>query len=141
MMQPTAVPATVDQLRAELEAVRAAERQAWRLIESTTAGLFIVQAGRLRYVNPALEVLTDYTAAELLAGDALRFIHPDQLAAMQQLQAARQRGQTAPRSYETRFITRHGDERWAEVMVTPTQFEDQPALLGTVTDIRGARRP
>lgn len=87
---------TIDQLRIELAAARAAERQAWRLIESTTAGLFIVQAGRLRYVNPALEVLTDYTAAELLAGDALRFIHPDQLAAMQQLQAARQRGQTAP---------------------------------------------
>ena len=131
---------TIDQLRIELAAARAAERQAWRLIESTTAGLVIVQAGRLRYVNPALEVLTDYTAAELLAGDALRFIHPDQLAAMQQLQAARQRGQTAPLSYETRFITRHGDERWAEVMVTPTQFEDQPALLGTVTDITERRR-
>lgn len=99
------------------------------------AAAFIFQGNAMRYVNPAGEAMTGYTAREILAMDFWDVIHPDHREFVRQRGLARQQGDTAPWHYEVKLLHRTGEARWVEFSAGLIEFEGQPAVLGTAIDI------
>jgi PAS domain S-box-containing protein len=89
----------------------------------------------MRYVNPAGEAMTGYTAKEILAMEFWEVIHPDHREFIRQRGLARQEGEAMPWHYEVKLLHRSGEPRWVEFSAGIIEYEGQPAVLGTAIDI------
>jgi PAS domain S-box-containing protein len=105
------------------------------LAETLDAAIFIFQNGRVVYANPSAARLTGYSRDELLELDPFELAHPDERAAARARVEARRRGEPVPPRYETKFVTKGGEARWAEASVTVTRYRGAPATLITYTDV------
>ena len=129
----------IERSRAE-QARRESEELFRSLTETVSASIFIYQGEGFTYFNSACERLTGYTRQELMAMGTFDLIHPDCREAVIQISLARRRGEAAPDRYETRIMTRNGEERWVELAATSIRFRGQPAVLSTAFDITGRKR-
>ncbi|HTY91449.1 MAG TPA: PAS domain S-box protein [Methanocella sp.] len=105
------------------------------LAETTSSAIFIYQNRRFIYVNPAMCHITGYSKEELFAMDFLGWIHPDFQETVRSYGHARRLGRPAPRSYEIKFITKGGEERWAELTPGLIEYRGKPSTLVTAVDI------
>ncbi len=104
------------------------------LANSSQVGIYIVQDGKFRFVNPQGQKYTGFSQDELLGMDSLRLIHPEDRkmtreSAIKMLQGER----SSP--YEYRLITKDGKVKWFVEKVTPTQYGGERATLGSYMDI------
>jgi len=125
-------------VKAEL-ALRESEQKFRLLADSTSTAIFIYQGSKFRYVNPACERLSGYTAAELLAMDFWEIVHPDFRELVRARGFARQAGESVPNRYEFQIVTKAGEARWVDFTATLIEYEGQPAGLGTAYDITDAK--
>src|SRR6185312_12688404 len=106
------------------------------LAETTSTAIFVFHADRLLYVNPACEVLTGYSAEELLERQPWDFAAPEIQTALRDRALARLRGEAVPERYEARIVTKDGRERWLDLTSALIQLDDgQAAALATAIDI------
>ncbi len=107
------------------------------LAESTSTSIFVYQADRVLYVNPACEELTGYSSAELLAMAPWEVAEPEAQPVLRERIAARLRGDpSVPDRFETRILTKDGRERWFDVTSATVALEGgEPIALQTAIDI------
>ena len=91
-------------------------------------------------MNPAATVISGYTQAELLKMNFWDTVHPDFQEIVRERGLTRQQGIPAPSRYEVKFITKSGEERWAEINATFIEFKGRPAKLGITFDITERKR-
>jgi PAS domain S-box-containing protein len=130
-----AVARDITERRRAEEALRTAEAKYRGLVEQSLMGVYILQGGRLVYLNPKGADLLGYTQQELLdARNAFVFIHQqDRLFVIEQIAKL---GHGVPSVHLTARGTRkNGDIIQAEAFCAVTEFMGQPAILATVTDI------
>ena len=99
--------------RAE-EALRQSENHYRAIFETTGTAMFIIEKDTtISHVNTNFEELSGYSGQEVEGKKSWgEFIHPDDLVWMKEYHyLRRQNSDAAPRHYEFRFITRHGEER------------------------------
>lgn len=126
--------------RVEAErALRESEEKFRLLADSMSMAIFICQGSKFRYVNPACERLSGYTAAELLEMDFWELVHPDFRELVRTRGFARQAGEAVPNRYEFQIVTKAGDVRWVDFTGTLIEFEGRPAGMGTAYDITEAK--
>ncbi|MBK8901663.1 MAG: PAS domain S-box protein [Anaerolineaceae bacterium] len=108
------------------------------LVEQSPQGMAMIQAFHLVYTNPMLSQITGYTAEELqaLTVEMVKTTFPaaDLPQAWQQLVQSLETGLLEPR-LELCFRHKDGTTRWAETQATAVQFQGQPTILATCTDI------
>jgi diguanylate cyclase (GGDEF)-like protein/PAS domain S-box-containing protein len=110
------------------------------LAESTATAVFVYQADRVVYVNPACSELTGYTTAELLAMPPWGIVAPEFEALLRERINARMRGEAVPSRYELRIFTKDGRERWFDLTAATVEMEDgERAALATAVDITERR--
>lgn len=120
------------------EALRQSEAGLRTVIDAIVASAFIVQDGRLVYVNEACERLMGYTQAELLEIDVWKTVHPESLARLQKHYKEYLGGTpaaTATPNYEVQLLTKDGGERWVDFTVGFIELAGRPAIMGTAYDI------
>ncbi len=107
------------------------------LAESTSTSIFVYQADRVLYVNPACEVLTGYSAGELLAMAPWEIAAPDLQPMLRERVQARLRGDAGvPNRFEVRILTKDGRERWFDVTsATIALGSGEPVALQTAVDV------
>ncbi|BAI62856.1 putative histidine kinase [Methanocella paludicola SANAE] len=110
------------------------------LAETTSSAIFIYQKGRFRYVNPATCRITGYSEEELLTMNFWDWVHPDYQELVKRNGRARRHGQLSPPRYEIKFVTRGGEERWAELTPGLIEYNKRPAILVTAVDITDRKR-
>lgn len=108
----------------------------FRVVAETASCAFLIyQGNHLRYVNPATEQITGYSYEELLQMPFWELAHPDYRDLVRQRGLARQRGESVPRRYEIKIVTKNGEERWVDVTGGAAYLNGQAAALATAYDI------
>jgi len=103
------------------------------LAEGSLAAVFIVQDGKICFINAAVASL-GYSAEELIGRHPDTMIHPEDREMAKKMGGEMLRGEhTTP--YEFRTVTKQGQIRWLMQIVSPILFEERPAILGNAIDV------
>ncbi|HEX2204133.1 MAG TPA: ATP-binding protein [Longimicrobium sp.] len=134
--------AEVERRRAETRAARTTavlrETEAWfrSLVEQTIAGIYVIQDGRFRYVNPRFAEAFGMRQEDFYApGALLRVVHPDDVARVEENIRRRLEGELLTLRYAFRGIRADGRELFLEVHGSRAEMEGRPALVGIGIDV------
>ncbi|MCD6334006.1 MAG: PAS domain S-box protein, partial [Candidatus Latescibacteria bacterium] len=116
------------------EALRESEEKYRNLVERANDGIAILQNGNLRYVNPALEAMSGYTAEELIGTRFTDHVHPDELPKVVDRYNRRMTGEAVPEIYETAILHRDGRRIDAELNAGLCTYQGKPADLVLIRD-------
>lgn len=109
-----------------------------RAVTEATVGIYVIQDGRFRYVNPEFERITGYPATGLIGRRAMSLVLP---ADRRQLRRNAARVIAGDRwvQYEYRIITGCGCERWLSENVSRVRSTQVQATLGACLDVTERR--
>jgi PAS domain S-box-containing protein len=122
-----------DRKRAE-EALKESEEKFRVLSELSPSAIFLYQGDKLIYANPAAMEFTGFSLGELLSKNFWDMVHPEYMELVRAYGLARQRNETVPARYEVRYLTKNGQERWAEFTAGMIEYKGKPAGIVTASD-------
>ncbi|MCR4391788.1 MAG: diguanylate cyclase [Candidatus Acetothermia bacterium] len=122
------------QAEAHREAMELLERHKL-LVENELVGIYVIQDGRLAYVNAGFCRMSGYAKEELLGRDPLELVHPEDRERVRENLARRLRGDTALPSYRFRGLRKDGSTAHVEVFAQRIAYGGQPAVQGILHDI------
>jgi diguanylate cyclase (GGDEF)-like protein/PAS domain S-box-containing protein len=109
------------------------------LLRCAGTGVYIVQNGKFRYVNPLFLGLTGYSEPELLGKYSLDLVHPeDRETVRKNAVDSLKGGSSLP--YEYRFVKKNGDIIRVLEKVTSTEYRGKRATVGSFLDITELKR-
>jgi PAS domain S-box-containing protein len=120
--------------RAE-EALRTSEEKYRLVVENAHDAIFIAQDGFLKFPNPRLTTITNYSPEELTQKPFMEFIHPDDRELVLTRHQRRLGGEKVPDTYSFRVLGKSGDVLWVELSAVLINWEGRPASLNFMRDI------
>jgi diguanylate cyclase (GGDEF)-like protein/PAS domain S-box-containing protein len=109
------------------------------LLRCAGTGVYIVQNGKFRYVNPLFLELTGYSEPELLGKYSLDLVHPeDRETVRKKAIDSLKGGGSLP--YEYRFVKKNGAIIRVLEKVTSTEYKGKRATVGSFLDITELKR-
>ncbi|MGB5105330.1 MAG: PAS domain S-box protein [Candidatus Zixiibacteriota bacterium] len=108
--------------------------------ENSLAGIWIVQDGLIKYTNPILSKLLEFTEVELAGTDPLPHFHPDDQPALQQLVTKCCCGSCPACHVEIRAISRTGIELDFEGAASYIEWDGRCAVLFNLLNITETKR-
>src|SRR4030043_2369105 len=104
------------------------------LLRCAGTGVYIVQDGKFRYVNPLFLELTGFSEPELLGKYSLDLVHfEDRETVRKKAIDSLKGGSSLP--YEYRFVKKNGEIIWVLEKVTSTEYKGKRATVGSFMDI------
>jgi PAS domain S-box-containing protein len=114
------------------EQIERSERIHRNIFENALAGIYILQDGLFRLVNPKLGEIFGCAPDALIGTPFWQLVKPDDMECVSKLE----RGKEGPAPvYESRVIRKDGGTRWIEFRTVPIEFEGRRAILGNLVDI------
>ena len=113
---------------------RRAQEMFKTLANNSPIAVYIVQDGKLQFVNSQFQHHAGVGEGELLGTDASRFVLTEDRGSVRQMAEAMLKGER-PNPYEYRFVGRGARIKWVMEQVAPIQHNGRPAVLGTFMDI------
>jgi len=122
--------------KAEL-ALRDSEARFRALVEQSMAGIYIIQNGQFRYVNPGFSEIFGYDSPQDLIGvvPAVDLVSPQDRELVLENISKRETGQVDAVHYTANGVRRDGKQIDLEVYGRPYEHEGQPAIIGILLDI------
>lgn len=106
------------------------------LAEKALVGVYIIQDGRFRYVNPALADIFGYPPQEIVGQMApADLTAPDDRDKVQERIRQRLQGELATSHYRFRGLRNDGTYIHCEVLGRRADYEGRPAIVGTLLDV------
>lgn len=105
------------------------------LTEQALVGIYLIQDGVFRYVNPMVEKITGHQVEDLIGMEVGRIIHPDDLDLFRERMRQRMSGEADDSQYVIRLLNKDRSVSTAEVFGARIDFEGRPAIYGTARDI------
>ncbi|OGO01470.1 MAG: hypothetical protein A2Y72_04915 [Chloroflexi bacterium RBG_13_53_26] len=105
----------------------------------TPTAIYVTQNATLQYVNHQFQSCTGYDKDELLGQDFLRLVIPEDRDAVTENALMMLNGESLS-PYEYRIVTKSGETRWVAGTITPIQYLEQQATLGSLTDVTERKR-
>jgi len=122
-----------------MTAIHSKDAPFYTLLDQASQAVFVVQDGKLVYLNPFTSRLSGYSAEELMARPFPAFIHPDDQAMVMDRHVRRLAGEDLPQGYPFRIIGKNGRVLWVELNATLTDWRGKPATLNFLRDISEQR--
>ena len=127
-------------LQARLQAenrLRESEEKYRLLIENAGEAIYVVQGGRLQYLNARVPEISGYAMEELLHKPVIKFVHPEDRLALLKQYRLRRLGRSGLSRLRFRIQPKSGDPRWVELNIVDIQWAGKPAVLNFLLDITG----
>ena len=129
-----------DRKRAEV-ALKEAETKFRSLVEESLVGVYIIQEGLFRYVNPKMAEIFGYAASELVDRKGLvHLVLPEDWPVVQENLRRKMAGEVSSINYEFRGVTRDNLVIHLEVFGNRTVYQGNPAVIGTLLDVTARKR-
>jgi PAS domain S-box-containing protein len=122
------------------EALKESEEKFRVLAETSPTAIFLYQGEMIVYANPATERLFGYTGDELLRMRFWDWARDDYKELVRTRGLARQEKAAVPGRYESRFVTKKGEDRWLVVSAGPIEYRGRPAGIASFLDITDSKR-
>lgn len=107
-----------------------------QLSEKAVVGIYVIQEGRLAYVNPCLAATLGYSTEEMIDRLTLRdVIHPDDVDVVINRFSQRLAGETEKEKNTYKVLKKDGSQALVEVYGQRIEYRDKPAVLGTMIDV------
>jgi PAS domain S-box-containing protein len=104
--------------------------------EGALAGVYIIQDGRFKYVNPALAQIFGYSTDELIEKvGPLELTHPDDQALVDEQLRRRLSGELEAVRYTFRGLGKDGNVIYCQVLSRGLEYRGAKAVIGTLIDI------
>ncbi|HTB51307.1 MAG TPA: PAS domain S-box protein [Ferruginibacter sp.] len=124
-----------DRKKAEEEIIEA-EAKFRDLVEKSSVGVYIIQGGKYRYVNPKFAIIFGYEQEEITDSIPVESLaHPDYMELIRDNMRKRIDGTKETVPYEIDGVKKDGDIIRLEIFGTRTQYKGEPAIIGTLSDI------
>lgn len=117
------------------EKLRESEEMFRTIAEKSFVGIYLIQDGVLKYVNPKLAEVLGYEVDELVGKNPMELIHPADREVARRNIEARIRGEVDSVNYRLRMLRKDGKTRVNEVYGSRTTYKGKPAILETLIDI------
>jgi diguanylate cyclase (GGDEF)-like protein/PAS domain S-box-containing protein len=104
------------------------------LADNSPVGVFIVQNGKFRFVNPHFERITGYSEDELLENDAMALVLAEDRKFARKQALLMLKSERMP-AYEIRVLSKTGEMKWILQSITSIQFSGKQAVLGSFVNI------
>ena len=133
----------LDDYRRRLEGLVVEESTKFRgLVEQSLVGIYILQDGFFRYVNPGFFSMFGYDGAEELvdAIPAIQFIVPEDRALVEENVRRRIEGEVDATRYSFGAYKRDGSVMIVDAHGRRIEYQGRPAIIGTLMDITEMRR-
>ncbi len=114
------------------DCIERSERIHRNIVENALAGIYILQDGAFKLVNPKLGDIFGCSAQSLLGMPFWQLVRPDDMQCVSRLE--RDQHSSFP-VYESRVARKDGTYRWIEFRTVPIEHEGQRAMLGNLLDI------
>jgi len=111
-----------------------AEEMLVTLATNSPIGIYTVQGGKFRYVNPRFQELSGYSEDELFGMHPLALVFPEDVAMVRENAVKLLRREQAP-PCEFRYVTKGGETKWALERVASIDYLGKRATLGNFMDI------
>lgn len=106
------------------------------IIKDSVDMVVIIQAGKIKFINPKTLGLTSYTEEELLNTKFIDIVHPDDRTyVMGRYRRWIRKNKGTPRIYTFRILKKDGESLWVESNSAWTEWEGTAATLNIVRDI------
>ncbi|MCK5216160.1 MAG: response regulator [Methanosarcinales archaeon] len=106
------------------------------LIDNIQDGLFLIQDGKLKFVNEAFSRIPGYTVDEVLGMEFQDFVAPEDRDMVVDRYVRMMKGEKVLTNYEFHGIRKNEERRTTIYLVcSPITYQGKPAVLGTVKDI------
>jgi len=115
--------------------VAESEARSRSFVENANETIVVTQDEVVKYCNPKISELTDYSQEEMLSQGIDVFIHPEDLEMVLSEYRARVSGERPTSSYSTRIVTKGGQEKHVLVNSALVDWDGKPATLALITDI------
>lgn len=104
------------------------------LFLNSPIGIYIVEKGKFKFVNPEFQKITGYSEQELRGMESLTLVHPDDRTAVRDKAIEMLKGKsTVP--YQARIIDRQGKLKWIIETICSIKYYGVKAALGYFMDI------
>jgi PAS domain S-box-containing protein len=118
--------------RAMRKEIERSERIHRSVVENSLGGIYILQDGVFKLVNPKLGEIFSCTAEALVGMPFWHLVRPDDMQCVSKLD--RVTDEPAP-AYESRVLCKDGGQRWIEFRTVPIEYDGQRAVLGNIVDV------
>ena len=120
-------------MRKEIER---SERIHRSVVENSLGGIYILQDGAFKLVNPKIGEIFGCEQEALVGMPFWHLVQPDDMQCVSRLD----RGIDGPApAYESKVIRNDGEQRWIEFRTVPIEYDGQRAVLGNIVDITGRK--
>lgn len=124
-----------------MNALRESESRQRTLMETISAGIYILQENNIVYVNPAFAQITGYSLAELETEPPASILSPAMLPNIDALIADwPDKLPSLDWRSEVHLITKTKTSVWLDTTLSLIELDGQPAILGTIVDITARKR-
>ncbi|MDD1677987.1 MAG: PAS domain S-box protein [Methanomicrobiales archaeon] len=111
------------------------------IVERSLAGVFVIQEGKFRYVNPRYAEIHEYRPEEMVDTLSPRdLVHPDDRESIAGFLQDGFPGGSNFIHYHCRELTRNGQTIFVEVLGSRTVYQGRPATMGTLLDVTDQKR-
>lgn len=125
------------EVEATLAALRESEGRFRALVEQSLAGIYIIQDGCFRYVNPGFAAMFGYASADEIIGrvPVAELVMPDDRARVAENVRQRVDGEISDIHYTFAGLRRDGGRIEVEVHGRRFDYQGRPAVIGLILDI------
>lgn len=119
-----------------LEETRALQARYQAFTDANLAGIYVLQDGVIRYINPALCRMLGYREDEVVGQMGVdELIHPDDREMVRENIRRRLGGEPVGSRYLLRALRKDGSTLYCEVLARQIEYDGRPAILGAVLDV------